>query len=261
VARLVAARHRRRWRRAVARHRRLLAAGLLGAAVAAALQARSPAARPTEQVLVAAHDLPAGRTVEPGDTRIEAWLSGTAPRGAQAGVTGRVLAAAVRAGEPITDARLSGPGLLAGQPVGIRAVSVRLADPSGGWLVRPGDRVDVLAAWTGGAPVGPESAPGADPARSIPSARRADPVDVVVEGAVVLSSPLGCTGGSTGAGGGPLAGLTGDGGAPTGCPGAAGPGPASTSGAGVLLLAVDAGAARRLAAAVVGKSLSVAIRR
>ena len=248
------AQYRRRWRRAVARHRRLIAAGLLAVAVAAALQTRAPAAPSTEPVLVAARDLPAGRTVGPGDVIWQAWLSGTAPRGAQRAVAGRVLASAVRAGEPITDARLAGPGLLTGQPAGTRAVTVRLADPSAASLVRPGDRVDVLAAAASGAP-----APVPAPAGGL-----AEPVDVVVEGAVVLASPSSCAPGSgAAAGASTLGDLTGVGGS-SGCSAASGAGTGdgapTSSGSGVLVLAVDASGARRLAATVVDRSLSVAIR-
>lgn len=248
MAALLAHRQRRRWRRALARHRRPIAAGLLGVAVAAALHARAPAAPATEQVLVAARDLPAGRTIEGGDVAWQAWLSGTAPRGTQRVVAGRVLASALRAGEPITDARLTGPGLLTGQPAGTRAVTVRLADPSAAGLVRPGDRVDVLATTTSGA-----GSPG-----------RADPVDVVVEGAVVLASPAGCGPGPDGTGGAAvLSDLTGRGGTP-GCTAdpstVTGSGFGTSAGSAVLVLAVDAIAARHLASAVIDRSLSVAIR-
>ena len=58
---------------------------------------------------------------------------------------GRVLAGGVRAGEPLTDARLVGPGLTALLPEGQVAAPVRLADLAVAALVRTGDRVDVLA--------------------------------------------------------------------------------------------------------------------
>ena len=58
---------------------------------------------------------------------------------------GRVLAGAVRAAEPLTDARLVGPGLTALLPAGQVAAPVRLADLAVAALVRTGDRVDVLA--------------------------------------------------------------------------------------------------------------------
>jgi pilus assembly protein CpaB len=52
----------------------------------------------------------------------------------------------VRAGEPLTDARLVGPGLTALLPADLVAAPVRLADLAVAALVRTGDRVDVLAA-------------------------------------------------------------------------------------------------------------------
>jgi pilus assembly protein CpaB len=61
-------------------------------------------------------------------------------------LVGRVLAGGVRAGEPLTDARLVGPGLTALLPADLVAAPVRLADLAVAALVRTGDRVDVLAA-------------------------------------------------------------------------------------------------------------------
>jgi hypothetical protein len=51
----------------------------------------------------------------------------------------------VRAGEPITDARLVTASLLDGYP-GLVAVPVRIGDPGAVRLLRVGDRVDLLAA-------------------------------------------------------------------------------------------------------------------
>jgi Flp pilus assembly protein CpaB len=59
---------------------------------------------------------------------------------------GRVLAAGLRAGEPVTDVRLVGGGLTALLPAGQVAAAVRPADLAVTGLVRPGDRVDVLSA-------------------------------------------------------------------------------------------------------------------
>jgi Flp pilus assembly protein CpaB len=70
------------------------------------------------------------------------------PRGSArdpTGLIGRVLAAAVRAGEPLTDARLVGPGLVDQLSPEQVAAPVRLADLAVASLVHAGDRVDVLA--------------------------------------------------------------------------------------------------------------------
>ena len=87
-------------------------------------------------------------------------------------LVGRVLAGAVRAGEPLTDARLVGPGLTALLPPDLVAAPVRLADLAVAALVRTGDRVDVLAA--------------------LPDAARAE---VVAGGALVLAAPRARVGG------------------------------------------------------------------
>src|SRR5262249_35755000 len=59
---------------------------------------------------------------------------------------GRMLAGSVRRGEPLTDARVVGPGLtmLAGGP-GSVAAPIRLADPAVATLLREGDRGGVVA--------------------------------------------------------------------------------------------------------------------
>jgi pilus assembly protein CpaB len=98
---------------------------------------------------VAAADLPAGVTVSARDVAVARLPPEAVPRGVapDAGpLVGRVLAGGVRAGEPLTDARLVGPGLTALLPADLVAAPVRLADLAVAALVRTGDRVDVLAA-------------------------------------------------------------------------------------------------------------------
>lgn len=65
---------------------------------------------------------------------------------------GRILAADVVSGEPITAARLAPPGgpVASLVPAGLRAVPVTVSLPRG--AVVPGDRVDVLATFSTGAP-------------------------------------------------------------------------------------------------------------
>jgi hypothetical protein len=55
-----------------------------------------------------------------------------------------LLAAPLRAGEPVTDVRLVGPGLLAGYPGAVLA-PVRVADAGAVGLLEVGDVVDVVA--------------------------------------------------------------------------------------------------------------------
>ena len=139
---------RRELRRALGRRRRLLSAGLMAGSMACAISALAPAAPPTVTVLAAAHDLEGGAAVEAGDLRPVILPAGAVPDGVSgdaARLLGRVLAAPVRAGEPITDVRLVGASLLAGYGDRMVAAPVRLADAESARLLRPGDAIDVLA--------------------------------------------------------------------------------------------------------------------
>jgi Flp pilus assembly protein CpaB len=130
----------------ISRHRRLLAAACAAAAVAFALPALRPAAPRGVPVLTVARDLPAGATLRPADVRPVTLPAAAAPDGlVRSGVAGRVLAGPMRRGEPVTDARLIGPGLLGGYGPDLVAVPVRMADAESVRLLRPGDRIDVLA--------------------------------------------------------------------------------------------------------------------
>lgn len=143
----------RRWLleagRAALWHRRLLAAGLAAAAAALIIHATQPAPPATAPVVVAARDLPGGATLTDADLAVADVLPDTVPAGAlpdlHAGL-GRLLAGPVRAGEPITDVRLTGPSLVEGWGDDLVAVPVRIADPGVVALVRPGDRIDLIAA-------------------------------------------------------------------------------------------------------------------
>jgi Flp pilus assembly protein CpaB len=137
--------------RLLTRHRRLVAALLLAAAAAVTVGALAPAPPPTRPVVVAARDLPAGHRLAADDLAVRDLPPPARPAGAVPDVPaalGRTVAAGVRRGEPLTDARLVGPGLLAGSPAGQVAAPVRVADPAEAALVRPGDVVDVLAVTT-----------------------------------------------------------------------------------------------------------------
>jgi pilus assembly protein CpaB len=132
---------------------RQLAAAVL-AAVALVLALRpaapeTPSRRPAlVPVAVAASDLPAGSALSAHRLAIARVPPAAVPRGSSRDPTaliGRVLAGGVRAGEPLTDVRLVGPGmtdLLSADQV---AAPVRLADLAVASLVHAGDRVDVLA--------------------------------------------------------------------------------------------------------------------
>jgi Flp pilus assembly protein CpaB len=96
-------------------------------------------------VLTAAHDLPAGTTLGRDDLTTVGYAAGTAPTGLARDAVGRVLAAPVRAGEPLTDVRLVGAPLAAAYPDSV-AMPVRLPDAGMADLLRVGDRIDLVAA-------------------------------------------------------------------------------------------------------------------
>ena len=130
--------------------RRAVAAALFVGALVLALRSPPPAdaGAATAPVVVAVTDLTAGTALTEADLTVS-WLPvDAAPAGRAedpATLIGRRLAAAVRAGEPVTDVRLVGPGLTSGLPDGQVGAPVRLADLAVTALVRAGDRVDVLA--------------------------------------------------------------------------------------------------------------------
>ncbi len=128
----------------------LAAAGLVGlAALLLAAGPPSAAPQPSGAVLVAARDLPAGRALTRSDLRLARWPRSVLPHAVlrePGAALGRAPAGPVRSGEPLTDLRLLGPPLLRTID-GPKAVAapVRIADPGVVRLLRPGDRVDVIA--------------------------------------------------------------------------------------------------------------------
>lgn len=125
--------------------RRLLAALLAGLAVVCVLTSVEPPGG--VEVLAAARDLPGGR-LSAADVMVVRLPPGAVPDGAfrpGTSVTGRVVAGPMRRGEPLTDARVPGQGMLAAQ--GMVAMPVRVADPAVAELLSPGDVVDVLSAF------------------------------------------------------------------------------------------------------------------
>jgi Flp pilus assembly protein CpaB len=143
-------------------------------ALTALVLALRPAADPprlpaTVPVVVAAADLPPGAVLAAGDLAVARYPPAVLPAGvsADAGtLVGQTLAGGVRAGEPVTDVRVVGAGLTAQLAPGQVAAPVRPADLAVSALVRPGDRVDVLATASG-----------------------ADRAEVVASGARVLAAP------------------------------------------------------------------------
>ncbi len=135
-------------RRAVLARRRLLAALLTAVAVATGVHAAATPPPATVEVVVAAHDLPAGVVLTSEDLRRAGFAPDSAPAGATddlGDTVGRTLAAPLRVGEPVTDVRLVGPSLTDGYP-GLSAVPVRLPDAGMADLLRVGDVVDLISA-------------------------------------------------------------------------------------------------------------------
>ena len=140
------------------------------------------------EVLVAAHDLQAGRRLTDQDVRSAQLPTAAVPAHALTpgtSVNGRAPAGPVRSGEPLTDVRLLGPALLdeLSRQDGrvLVAAPVRIGDVAAVGLLQAGDTVDVLAA--GSSPE--ESGPVADTDPQ-PSA---GPARIVAAGARVLAVP------------------------------------------------------------------------
>jgi Flp pilus assembly protein CpaB len=116
--------------------------------VATAVEAASAPPEALVPVVVADRDLAGGRRLGPEDLTTVPFLAASLPKGtlgSEAAALGRVLAAPLRSGEPVTDVRLVAPGLLDGYP-GLVAAPVRIADSGTVRLLRVGDRIDVVAA-------------------------------------------------------------------------------------------------------------------
>lgn len=135
------------WRRT--RLRRVVSAACVAAAAGLAMSAYLPhqAPRGVPIVIVAQH-LTAGHVLTQGDLAVADWPADLTPEGAEAdpgALVGRSLGAGMSRGEPITAARLRGPGLLAGAQTGLVAAHVRLTDPAMAAMTTPGDHVDLIS--------------------------------------------------------------------------------------------------------------------
>jgi len=142
----------RRWRSARMLVAALMTAGALVLAVAPQTLPATPVQESETAVLVAALDLAAGVTIGSADLEMAKRTTSQLPDGAlssEAAALGRVVSSSVRRGEILTDRRVLGPGLSAGLGAGMVASPVRLVDLEVAALLRPGDRVDILAATDG----------------------------------------------------------------------------------------------------------------
>lgn len=177
--------------RAIARHRRLVAALCTAAAVLAALDALSPAAPARVTVVGAARDIAAGTTLAPADLEALTLPKDAVPDGAILDVrsaVGSTTTGALRRGETLTDVRV-GAGSLHQPGPGLVAAPVRFADPDAAALLEPGEHIDVLAASTSTAePANAAAAIVAADVRviDIPHRTAAASADPAIEGALVV---------------------------------------------------------------------------
>jgi len=158
--------------------------------------------------VVAGRDIAAGEVVDAGDVRVERRPRAMVPVGAlasAAAVTGRTARVELAAGEVIVRRRLA-PGGTSGPTAmladGARAIAVP-AGPGGRPPLRPGDRVDVLATFSGRGPPASDQSSTGDPspatgtsATDTPATRASvaressaggDPTIVVAAGALVIA--------------------------------------------------------------------------
>ncbi|MQA15942.1 MAG: flagellar biosynthesis protein FlgA [Pseudonocardiaceae bacterium] len=145
--RLATAWHGSGWSRTVLLRR--AAAGLLVGLAAVLALSPQAGSSPGVEVVVAARDLAPGTVLDRAAVTLQALPEGTAPDGAMPtvdSVTGRMLAAPLRRGEPITDVRLAGAELARSASADPDAVGVplRLSDPDVAALLHPGATVDVV---------------------------------------------------------------------------------------------------------------------
>ncbi len=137
----------RRTRRFLARHRVLLAAGLLLAAVVGVVETARPSADPAVRVAVASRDLPPGTPLSAADVTSAAYDPTLVPDGSYSPAevpVGRPLAGPMRAGEPLTDAGLVSPALTGSLPTGQVLTTINVRSPAAG-MVAAGDVVRVVA--------------------------------------------------------------------------------------------------------------------
>jgi Flp pilus assembly protein CpaB len=98
--------------------------------------------------VVVAQDLMAGHVLARDDLAVADWPLDLRPDGAVADpstLVGRALGAGMSRGEPLTGARVRGPGLLAGAGNGLVAAHVRLADGAMAAMAGSGDHVDLIS--------------------------------------------------------------------------------------------------------------------
>jgi Flp pilus assembly protein CpaB len=127
----------------------VVSASLVATAVWLAMSAFLPHPAPRGvPIVVVAQDLMAGHVLTLGDLAVADWPRDLRPGGTvpdPVALVGEALGAAMSRGEPVTSARIRGPGLLAGVRTGLVAAHVRVADPAMAAMATPGDHVDLIS--------------------------------------------------------------------------------------------------------------------
>ena len=128
------------------RRRRPLAALLVFLALLSALGALRPQVS-GDSVVVASRDLVAGDNLLAADLTTISWTGGDAPGGSSSSIAdflGETVASPVRKGEPLTDVRVLGPGLLDGYGPSTVVTTIRIADSAALTGLRSGDAVALI---------------------------------------------------------------------------------------------------------------------
>lgn len=99
-------------------------------------------------MVVASRPVGAGTALTADDLKVVQYPAGLLPASTSStdlkDWVGLTLSTAMVEGQPLTTSSVVGPDLLAGQPTGTTAVTVRVADPGALTHLRPGQRVDLI---------------------------------------------------------------------------------------------------------------------
>ena len=139
---------------AVSWHRRALAAVCAAAAVLALAAALTAPPEPSTRVTVAARDISTGATISAADLTTASVPDRLLPTRAvtdPGSITGRIATAGVTKGSVITEATSFSEGSSASAP-GRLVVPVRVQDATAGRIVRPGQRIVLIASGSGTSP-------------------------------------------------------------------------------------------------------------
>ena len=136
-----------RFRTAVNRRHRLVAAALCAVALTLLILRFAPPSAQSSPVVTVVNPVPAGTALSGADVHVQEVPVDWVPDGAitdPSVVTGQPATVALVPGQFLTESSVLGPGLLEGQPEGTTAASIRVSDPAVLRHIRPGDSVDVI---------------------------------------------------------------------------------------------------------------------